>query len=513
MDANCAGDTFVARLDGVAWPDLRAALAAGGRLALVPKGDGWTLARDPEVLRRERAALASYLEAAGRRMAGVYAPLAQEVLELEGLAQGARDARIRLLRGRAGNDPAESRRSDLIEAHFQGEGKPSTPDLVLPGVLAELPGGAPFGRLARISLVDVRSALAPGGNGLLGPLRRVFGTGPGQMETLTRDGVLLAKLPFDPISLRANLRWSVRLTSGRDVAEITSWPTVVEPPFRPAPIAPSAVWPRAELATQASRAEATRGVAPGGAFTLPAGDLRVSEALLRGARATGASLLCPVSAYTDDVVNLAGPQTLASVLSAAEGRGIAGGWYVSRGGERAWNAAPKGYEAVLRPARLRSAALAGGVLVVRDERGFLDGLCPTPTALPSPLENGLLDGKAPGLLALSEALASLRPVRWDTSVFATGYLRFGNPVRLLPFARALVASPGFRAQIAALSEDGAALETPLTRLDAAARSALAAGMEEAEPHDDSVRRSGPLDPGVTAGDWVRGAPEGYRLVT
>lgn len=500
----CGSDVYALRIDKVPFTAVRGALERDGRLTIEQRGDSWIIERSQHNTDSEVGTLKRYLAKVRASIYGVYAAAASDCREIAALPQDQR------------NDAA-----DKVEEDERSKGRPFVSRLVylcygheLAYICLSIPAGVadpvapmPLARAFLSNLFDARRQYFADGllEGLQWPPAADKPKGD-QLAEYSRSINVGAKVTFDPLSCASTMRVVLYRKLGNELLTGTAMPHVISPDNVTISMTPKDVWSEAEIAAQKLRAEETPKVethseaGPTQAAVPASVSQRTSAELLRCAETERANVVYYVSPLTDYVLRGAPRNDVHSVLNDVNGTGIDQAALVLAAKERvSCDVSLKSVSAVQPLARMTASA-ADGVIAVRNEMRFLDGLCASSSGMPTAVENAELAGRKPKIDALLKHLASLNLAAWDNSVFATNYLTICNPIAFRPFALALLKSPTLRKSIAALVP-GAPVEFRFDELEGPAKVALVAGAVESSLLDDETPVGGP-DP-MLAGALIR----------
>ena len=306
------------------------------------------------------------------------------------------------------------------------------------------------------------------------------------LAALAVSSTLSAKLVFDPVRDAAVFRETTLMAKSLESAwQMSDY--VLRYPHN-APLGPNdALWPT-EAASYVKRKAATDALLSGEGATksvnMPRRSLRLSETLLKISEGTGKNLIAYVSPLSDRSLPFTASRSLRSAITDSN----ANRWDKER---EALSLHERIY-AKMRPPEPSESLLGntvtevGETYVVVNETDFLDLLASGPTMLPTPIENRALRGSPPTLSEIVGNVASLDLGKWRSSSFSEHYLRFCNPLSLLPVARLLAASPESLAKFGSLGV-GRSLSLKYEDLAPAERAALDKGLKEAGPYCDAAK--------------------------
>jgi hypothetical protein len=215
-------------------------------------------------------------------------------------------------------------------------------------------------------------------------------------------------------------------------------------------------------------------------ITLTPKPIRLGAALLEMGKQGGVNLVYYVSPFTDTVVPGPEKTRMAELLADVEVDRVPSAFpqlvVQERVGSSSFWQAGRG----LRFPRRLTVDLVNGYAVVRNEQRFLDELCASPSDYPTSFANRLAAAEPVPLAEVCRAALNL-PVRsWPSSLFATNYLHFCNPLSFRPFAAAILRSSA----LTQIMKRGSG-ELDWTAMEPAARDALVAALSEAAPLNDA----------------------------
>lgn len=134
-----------------------------------------------------------------------------------------------------------------------------------------------------------------------------------------------------------------------------------------------------------------------------------------------------------------------------------------------------------------TSTLAGSRLVLRTEADFIDLLLDGPTSVATRLRNQDWKGETLAMQDILDEANTLPIASWKGSNFSDNYLRYTNPLTILPLARAAKASPTFAKWLTESLAKGQG-QIPWKELDATTVRKLIEGMDLVAPLCDMLEQ-------------------------
>lgn len=482
VPASLRDDTYLINLKGVEASALASALVKTGRLSVVPNGLGWTVRRDVVDEQDDRFALDQYLKAVRDGVDKLYGNALRNIDRLAKMPQEERDRAVDMLTSAKSKDPVQNDSNSLVYLFFGNE----LPYIQMQQAM-DLVNRKPrplVGKMIRFrtDLTANPGILSPGLLPSQGDGNVPIGAGKSLSKTTPIDGV--SKLAFDPSSGAIAIRNALLIREFDMVALVG--------PGRGAILHPAWQGPSAEqlfrdkVGAYKARITASDTVDNSNAANTKVNfshsSMRLSEALLRISGKAGANLVAYVGPFGDRNILVEGDTSLASLVHAAMQSRFD---KVTNDLSVAERVQPGLTGVQPNPNIPFSATVTDGIVVVSDERDYLDGLLAGPSGISHLLENASLKEEAPRVSDILEQVNTADIPHWRTSIFSTRYLNYCNPLSLLPFARTYAASPQLRDLIRNLKPDGRG-SLPVQKLEPAALKALTAAISDVSSLDDAV---------------------------
>lgn len=507
---DCASDVYALRLSKAGWPQVREALQRDDRLVISQQDGVWKIERVFKTKTAERTQLTRYLRTAADQIQAVYGFAAQTCRELARLPAAERDRKANTFMPGPVDTPAHVAASRLIYLNFELE----VPFSVI-GAIAEMtaPGIDPvFAQARKSNLFDAANMMLPTGSlrDLRIPGMDLAKASDEELAAFGKGIQVAAKIALDPISLDANFRLCGFRADGAMTLQFQ--PHSISPGATNYKITidPKSVWNAAWLNAQSKRISQTDVALQGLSAQMDTPDqtLRTSEALLRWADLSGQNLVYCVPAFSDAPIHIAKSISLKSIVDSVNGGKTDERWCYENETERTGGADSKARRA-LNPRATLTVNVADGIVVLRDETRFLDGLSSSPIAPPGSIANRRFRGMMPSLDEVAKHVASLKLPQWRNAVFASNYLTYCNPVTFRPFAIALGSSPTLRKAMSQLAE-GKGSVLALALIEKSAVDGLIRAIEESQDFNDATDRG--FEP-MMAGSLLRGTEMGDLKIT
>jgi hypothetical protein len=434
--STCANDTYAIRIDGKPWAELKEALASDERLSIKQEDGHWTISPNAMTARGEGADLDRYLNAVKDSVHNICAAVWAKVEKER--ADGKTD------------DANPTTPVDML-AYLVQEHEVSFPSIA---VTIALTGkdGVGFNRLQQSNLFDSRTYLFDDGDltKFSTPLFNWAHETPSQIESLARSISLGAELLLEPVSAKIALRFAGYRVNNHKLDLTMTMQDVVNSGRVEMPVDYSGVFTSDEVNAVTARSKQSPPTAQQQPLNNPR-TMRVSEALLRTAEASHSDLIYYVSPLTDPWVK---PTRLSTpeVLSAAN-RHIVDNRMQERIARQRLGVDMRNTE----PAKVTpidySIQTVHDILIVRNERRFMDGLCQSQSVVSTEIENMRLHDERPSIVDLAKTISAMPIEDWADGLYATNYLQYCNPVSFRPFASALATSPSFQTKLASLGPE------------------------------------------------------------
>lgn len=475
--SDCAEDVYAISLEHVAWPSLRAALQEDERLLVVDTKPSPLIQRAPKGKAADGARLGRYLTAVATPVHTAYTDAVNACKKLQNLPD---DQRVNV--ASTEQIAGDSAATDVVTTWTSGNLSYAT---IAFASLLSSPSAPQFSRLVESSLDLNPELIVP--DGVLKHFKAPgFDAGQltdSELAEFARSGRIAGRLTFDPITFATQcftMGYSASPKApilGMGIEHVSPSRILIAPDAK-------AILDPFALAALRSRAAATASVLAEPEFARPVdfGDrpIAASTALLRWADATNGNLLSYVAAFADYHVAVPKDATLAKLVALVNANHIEASWLETVARERVGDDISVARLPALHLDPTLTVSRVSGVLVVRNELRFLDGLCVSPPGVPTSWENKMLQSKLPTLDEVSRHLLSLSIPRWQSCLFSSNYLRFCNPIAFRPFAIALRNSASLRDTLRQLAP-GKSASVPLAEIEPAARDALKAAIVECGP--------------------------------
>lgn len=474
---DCAEDVYAISLEHVAWPSLRAALQEDERLLIVDARESAVIRHAPKGRTAEDAALGRYLAAVATPIHTAYTDAVNACKKLQNLPD---DQRVNVASTEqiAGNSAV----TDVVTTWASGNLPYAT---IAFASLLSSPSAPQFSRLVESSLDRNPEMVVP--DGVLKHLKAPgFDAGQlsdSELAEFARSCRIAGRLSFDPITF-ATQCFTMGYSASPKAPILGLGIERVSPSrIQIAPDAKAILNP-SSLAALRSRAAVTAKVLAEPEYARPVAfgnrPIAASTAFLRWADATHGNLLGYVAAFSDYHVSVPKDATLVKLVSLVNANQIDASWLETVARERVGDDISVARLPALHLDPTLTVSRGSGILVVRNELRFLDGLCASPPGMPTSLEDKILRSKLPTLDEISQHLLSLSIPRWQSSLFSSNYLRFCNPIAFRPFAIALRKSASLRDKLRQLAP-GKSVSVPLAEVEPAARDDLKAAIIQCGP--------------------------------
>ncbi|RYG48137.1 hypothetical protein EON79_05390 [bacterium] len=468
---DCRDDVYVLASDGLTVEALGAALSADGRLELAPSGKGTIIRRAS--MATDRAAYLRYDGALRDAIAPIYARVVSETLAIRRAEPEQREKYLNIYNTVRDADPVMAASNHMIRL-INVDNDVQLSEVTLP--LALIGAGAPpLGRTTTFLGMEAARLLEGGDLArAMGYLRMADPNSP--PEVLERQSMNLRidlRLKWDPFSahMSAAAALSDQLPKGgRAMMNIALVPKWVRPV-----LAMNRVLTFEEQGAYARRVAGSAGaLAPLGRDDAVAAG-RLSESLLSWSRAKKGGVLAYVSSLTD--LHASGSGGVAGALAQVnrpEYKDSGAKEYVRSIVGNDWS---QEREACLKGPAKFTAALAGGMLVVRNEMAFLDTGAPA-AGVPSPDFLRARAAKQP--VTLEQAVRSAAQMRFGpefSGAYAVQWTDVGSPLAFRPFALALLDAPKLMQKVSEMTSGS--LKVPATELPTGA---VVQGMRDVLPY-------------------------------
>jgi|GEM_PF-6242046 len=482
VDDPAQGDLYALRLVDLEWPAVQRALVADGRLTIVERDGTFTIARQADNRQSEAQALTRYLGFIRNRVHAVYGTVTQRCRTMARSTAQEREALI----ARGGPD------KEVEELYRQGNGEIPFAMISVPAALSDPQAPTPFSKVRVSNWLESPGYFVPSGS-----LRdfRLPGNDFAKMSdeeivASARATPFCVKLTLDPVSGAMTQRIAGYSSRDGRWTMFAFGPEAVAPTRVKLRVPASAPWGKQSLADQAERGARSEAVLRGltAAVSLPERDSRASEALLWCAERTGRNLVAHVASFTDLPLPALGRASMADVIAHVNAERIE--WVEIEKAARERGAVGEAVSGPLpfRPEHRLTVTATDGVVVVRDESRFLDGLGVKESTPSTKLLNAHWSRNALTLGDCAADFARMKPRTWPSSIFVSSALDFANPTTFYPIAATISKSPKLLASLDRLADDNS-VRIAVGSLESEASRALVAALLECGNLSDVVTSS------------------------